>query len=94
MPHGVHWSGRWMASRFRLGTAMKRNISCLYVESNLVLLSPAFSLVSIPTELPVPLYISPATECSLCRLLSTRCRAAAIFSASGAALSQEVPTVT
>jgi hypothetical protein len=37
-----------------------------------------------------------STRCSLCRLirvLSTWCRAAAFFSASGAALSQEVPTV-
>jgi hypothetical protein len=36
------------------------------------------------------------TRCSMCRLirlLSTWCRAAAFFSASGAALSQEVPTV-
>jgi hypothetical protein len=36
------------------------------------------------------------TRCSLCRLLrllSTWCHAAAFFSASGAALSQEVPTV-
>jgi hypothetical protein len=36
------------------------------------------------------------TRCSLCRLirfLSTWCRAAAFFSASGAALSQEIPTV-
>jgi hypothetical protein len=36
------------------------------------------------------------TQCSLCRLirlLSTWCRAAAFFSASGATLSQEVPTV-
>jgi hypothetical protein len=36
------------------------------------------------------------TRCSLCRLVSllgTRCRAAEFFSASGAALSQEVPTV-
>jgi hypothetical protein len=35
------------------------------------------------------------TGCSLCRLirlLSTWCRAAAFFSASGAALSQEIPT--
>jgi hypothetical protein len=37
------------------------------------------------------------TRCSLCRLirlLSTWCRAAAFFSTSGPALSQEVPTVT
>jgi hypothetical protein len=35
-------------------------------------------------------------ECSLCRLLrllSTWCRAAAFFSASGVALSQEIPAV-
>jgi hypothetical protein len=33
------------------------------------------------------------TRCSLCTLLSTWCRAAAFFSASGAALSQEIPTL-
>jgi hypothetical protein len=42
------------------------------------------------------IFLVQYTRFSLCRLitiLSTWCRAAAFFSASGAALSQEVPTV-
>jgi hypothetical protein len=44
-------------------------------------------------ERAAPLAEKNATA-GLARLLSTWCRAAAFFSASGAAFSQEVPTVT
>jgi hypothetical protein len=41
----------------------------------------------------IPLIYTPCSSCRLIRLLSTWCRAAAFFSASGAALSQEVAMV-
>jgi hypothetical protein len=53
-----------------------------------------FRHISSRNMIPLNIYIY--IRCSLCRLirlLSTWCRAAAFFSASAAALSQEVPTV-
>jgi hypothetical protein len=49
----------------------------------------------LPSELPTEERVTCGEKCRRrrIRLLSTWCRAAAFFSASGAALSQEVPTV-
>jgi hypothetical protein len=44
-------------------------------------------------EVKVPFEYNRCSLCRLIRLLSTWCRAAAFFSASGATPSQEIPTV-